>query len=131
MWIPDWVEQLAQKSAAVKRAEVQIRVVPRALRAADAKVETAGPRVLSAEAGVKRAQASYTRWDSEYKRLVTLVKQQVLDDQVRDETYRQFEEAVAARDQANAMVSEMKSARPGNCRSRSSGGRRRGRPRRI
>ena len=110
MWIPDLVEQLGQKSAAVKRAEVQIRVTESALRAAEAKVETARARVLSAEAGVKRAQASYTRWDSEYKRLVTLVKQQVLDDQVRDETYRQFEEAVAARDQAYAMVSEMKSA---------------------
>ena len=110
MWIPDFVEQLAQKSAAVKRAEVQIRVTESALRAADAKVETARARILSADAGVKRAQASYTRWDSEYKRLVTLVKQQVLDDQVRDETYRQFEEAVAVRDQANAMVSEMKSA---------------------
>ena len=110
MWIPDFVEQLAQKSAAVKRAEVQIRVTESALRAAEAKVETARARVLSADAGVKRAQASYTRWDSEYKRLVTLVKQEVLDDQVRDETYRQFEEAVAARDQANAMVSETKSA---------------------
>src|SRR5208337_2178126 len=35
---------------------------------------------------------------------------EVLDMQVRDETYRQFEEAVAARDQANAIVSEMKSS---------------------
>ena len=110
MWVPDLVEQVAQKNAAVKRAEVQIRVVQSALRAAEAKVETARARILSAEAGVKRAQASYDRWDSEYKRLVILAKQQVLDDQVRDETYRQFEEAVAARDQANAMVSEMKSA---------------------
>ena len=110
MWIPDLVEQLGQKSAAVKRAEVQIRVTESALRAAEAKVETAKARIVSAEAGVKRAQASYTRWESEYKRLVTLVKQQVLDVQVRDETYRQFEEAVAARDQANAMVSETNSA---------------------
>ena len=110
MWIPDIVEQLAQKSAAAKRAEVQIRVTQSALRAAEARVETARASVLSAEAGVKRAQASYTRWDSEYKRLVTLVKQQVLDVQVRDETYRQFEEAEAARDQAYAVVSEMKSA---------------------
>jgi HlyD family secretion protein len=110
MWIPDLVEQLGQKSATVKRAEVQIRVTQSALQAAEAKVETARARVLSADAGVKRAQASYTRWDSEYKRLVTLVKQQVLDDQVRDETYRQFEEAVAVRDQAYAMVTEMKSA---------------------
>jgi len=111
MWIPDYVEQLGQKTAAVKRAEVQIRVTQSALRAAEAKVETAKARVLSAKAGVERAQASYTRWDSEYKRLVTLVNQRVLDVQVRDETYRQFEEAVAARDQANAMVSEATSAR--------------------
>jgi RND family efflux transporter MFP subunit len=110
MWIPDYVEQLAQKSAAVKMAEVQIRVATTALRAAEAKVETARARIASAQAGVKRAQASYTRWDSEYKRLETLVTQRVLDVQVRDETYRQFEEAAAARDQAEAMVSETTSA---------------------
>ncbi len=110
MWIPDFVEQLAQKTAAAKRAEVQIRVTQSALRAAEAKVETARAVILSADAGVKRAQASYTRWDSEYKRLVILAKKEVLDDQVRDETYRQYEEAVAARDQAYAVVSEMKSA---------------------
>jgi HlyD family secretion protein len=110
MWIPDVIQELAQKSAAAKRAGVQIRVTERLLEAAEARVETARARVLSADAGVKRAQASYTRWDSEYKRLVTLVAKQVLDDQVRDETYRQFEEAVATRDQATAVVSEMKSS---------------------
>jgi multidrug efflux pump subunit AcrA (membrane-fusion protein) len=111
MWIPDYVEQHGQKSAAVKMAEVQIRVSQSALRAADAKVETAKARILSAEAGVKRAEATYTRWESEYKRLEQLVKSRVLDVQVRDETYRQFEEAIAARDQASAMVSEATSAR--------------------
>jgi RND family efflux transporter MFP subunit len=111
MWIPDLVEQLAQKSAAVKRAEVEVRVAESALRAAEAKLETAKARVVSAKAGVERAQASYTRWESEFKRLEALVAQRVLDVQVRDETYRQFEESAAARDQANAMVSEMNSAR--------------------
>lgn len=111
MWIPDFVEQLGQKSAAVKRAQVQIRVTQSAERAAEAKLETAKAHVVSAEAGVKRAQASYTRWDSEYKRLQTLVNRQVLDVQVRDETYRQFEEASAARDQARAMVDEATSSR--------------------
>jgi multidrug efflux pump subunit AcrA (membrane-fusion protein) len=110
MWIPDIVEQHRQAAAAAKRAEVQIRVAESALRAAKAKVETMIARVASAEAGVKRAQASYTRWESEYKRLEQLVTQRVLDVQVRDETYRQFEEAAAARDQANAAVSEAKSA---------------------
>jgi len=111
MWVPDVVEQHDQATAAVKRAQVQIQVAERALRSADARLETAKARVLSAEAGVKRAQASYTRWLSEYKRLETLVQRQVLDVQVRDETYRQFEEATAVRDQANAMVSEATSAR--------------------
>jgi HlyD family secretion protein len=106
MWIPDVDEQLAQKAAAVKRAEVQIRVTESALQAAEAKLETAEARIVSAKAGVRRAQASYTRWESEYKRLVTLVNQRVLDVQVRDETYRQFEEAAAARDQADSLVVE-------------------------
>jgi RND family efflux transporter MFP subunit len=110
MWIPDFVAQLAQKTATVSRAEVRIQVAESALRAADAKVETAKARIASAEAGVKRAQASYTRWESESKRLEQLVTQRVLDVQVRDETYRQFEEAAAARDQAHAMVSETTSA---------------------
>jgi HlyD family secretion protein len=110
MWIPDYVEALAQKTAMVKRATVQIDVTKAAMRASVAKLETARARVTSAEAGVKRAQAAYSRWESEYKRLETLVKDRVLDVQVRDETYRQFEDAAAARDQANAIVSEMKSS---------------------
>ncbi len=111
MWIPDLVQAHAQKVAAVHRAEVQIDVLQSALRAAESNLLTAEARIVSARAGVKRAQASYTRWESEYKRLEQLVTQRVLDVQVRDETYRQFEEAAAARDQAEAMVSEMTSAR--------------------
>jgi RND family efflux transporter MFP subunit len=111
MWIPDYTEQHSQKSAVAKRAEVQIWVAEAALKAAIARVETTEARIVSAKAGVKRAEASYTRWESEYKREETLVTQRVLDVQVRDETYRQFEESIAVRDQANAMVSESISAR--------------------
>jgi HlyD family secretion protein len=110
MRIPDYDEQLAQKTAAVKRTEVQIRVAQSSLRAAEARLETAKAHLISADAGVKRAQASVTRWESEYKRLQTLVDQRVLDVQVRDETFRQFEEASAAYDQAQAAVSEAKSS---------------------
>ncbi len=110
MWIPDFVEQHSEKSAEVKKAEVMISVAQSSLRAAEAKVRTEKARIDSARAGVKRADASYSRWESEYKRLEILVTQRVLDVQVRDETYRQFEEAAAARDQALAMVSETTSA---------------------
>ncbi len=106
MWVPDLVEAHQQKIAATHRAEVQIEVTKSALEAAEARVKTTEARIVSARAGVKRAQASYTRWDSEYKRLETLVGQHVLDVQVRDETYRQFEEAAAARDQADSLVVE-------------------------
>jgi RND family efflux transporter MFP subunit len=106
MWVPDVEEAHKQKVAARQRAEVQIRVTKSALRAAESRLRTMEARVVSSRAGVKRAQASYTRWESEYKRLETLVSQRVLDVQVRDETYRQFEEAAAARDQADAMVLE-------------------------
>jgi HlyD family secretion protein len=110
MWIPDFVEQHSEKSAEVKKATVMINVAQSSLKAAEAKVRTEKARITSAQAGVRRAEASYTRWDSEYKRLETLVTQRVLDVQVRDETYRQFQEAAAARDQAEAMVSESVSA---------------------
>jgi len=111
MWVPDLVETHKQKAAATHRAKVQIEVTQSALRAAESKLQTTEARIVSARAGVKRAQASYTRWESEYKRLETLVSQRVLDVQVRDETYRQFEEAAAARDQAEAMVAETTSDR--------------------
>jgi len=106
MWVPDLVEAHKQKVAATHRAAVQIEVTKSSLEAAEARLKTTEARIISAKAGVKRAQASYTRWESEYKRLETLVGQRVLDVQVRDETYRQFEEAAAARDQADAMVLE-------------------------
>ena len=104
MWIPDLVEQLKQKASATKRAEVQIRVAESMLKAAGSSLEMFKARVTLSEAGVARSQAAYTRWESEYKRLSQLVAGRVLNEQVRDETYRQFEEAVAARDQAHAAV---------------------------
>src|SRR5262249_18914305 len=111
MWIPDIVQQHQQTSAQVRQADVQISVMQKALRAAEARLETAVARIDSAKAGVDRAQASYTRWESEYKRLEQLVAQRVLDVQVRAETYPQFEEAAAARDQANADLAESRAAR--------------------
>ncbi len=106
MWIPDLVEALNQKKAASDRAKVQIRVAESAARSAKATLENSKARVVSSRAGVKRAQAGYSRWESEAKRLDQLVSEKVLNTQVRDETYRQFEEAAAARDQADAMVNE-------------------------
>ena len=111
MWIPDLVEALNQKKAATYRAEVQIRVAQSMLRSAQATLENIKARVVSADAGVKRSQAGYSRWESESNRLNQLVASQVLNTQVRDETYRQFQEAAASREQAVAAVNEAKATR--------------------
>ena len=111
MWIPDLVEALNQKKAAADRAAVQIRVAESVARATQSSLDNAEAHIVSAAAGVKRSQAVYSRWESEYGRLKQLVVDQVLNSQVRDETYRQFEDAAAARDQANAQVTESNASR--------------------
>jgi hypothetical protein len=62
--------------------------------AAESKFRTAAARIVSARAGVKQAQASHTRWESESERLEPLVSQRVLV-QVCDEAHRPFEEDAA------------------------------------
>ncbi|WP_165066442.1 efflux RND transporter periplasmic adaptor subunit [Paludisphaera rhizosphaerae] len=111
MWVPDLVESLNQKTAMVDRAKVEIRVAESSLRSAEATLENAKAHIVSSQAVVKRSQAAYTRWESEYNRLNQLVANQVLNSQVRDETYRQFEEAAATRDQSDAMVNEAVASR--------------------
>jgi HlyD family secretion protein len=111
MWIPDLVETYAQKTASAKRSEVQIPLTEAMLKAAEARYQTSIAALTSAEAGVRKSQANYDRWRSESGRIKALAARQVIDEQVRDETYRQFEESVAAREQAVAMVGEATASR--------------------
>jgi multidrug efflux pump subunit AcrA (membrane-fusion protein) len=111
MWVPDLVETYAQKTAAVRRSEVQIQVTESMLKADEARLAMTIAALASAESGIKKAQANYDRWESESKRIKALAASKVIDEQVRDETYRQFEESVAAREQSYAMVSEAKATR--------------------
>ena len=111
MWIPDLVETHAQKTGSARRAEVQIPLAQAMLKAAEARYQTSISAVTSAEAGVRKSQANYDRWQSESGRIKGLAARQVIDEQVRDETYRQFEESVAAREQAVAMVGEAVASR--------------------
>ena len=104
MWVPDVVEQHQQRAAMARLAAVNIRVAESSRKSSAAMLETSKAQVAIAEAGVKRAQAEYDRWDSEYRRTTGLVQGRVLDQQVRDETYRQLESAGAQRDQAAANV---------------------------
>ncbi len=111
MWIPDLVETSSQKTAAAKRAEVMIDVARSMLKSNEARVEMSLAAVTASEAGVRKSQANYDRWESESRRIKALAAGRVIDEQVRDETYRQFEESVAAREQAVAMVGEAKATR--------------------
>ena len=98
MWIPDIVEQHGQKAAAVEaRRGPDPRRRERRAGGRRQAGDDQGPRSSRPRPASSGPRPATRRWESEYKRLQTLVDQQVLDVQVRDETYRQFEEAAAAR----------------------------------
>ena len=104
LWVPEYEEEHKQKQALVAQAKAEVDQATAALATADAHVETAKAMVHEMEAGRKRALANFQRWDTEYQRIDLLVKQKVIDVQIRDETRNQFQSASAARDEIEAKV---------------------------
>jgi len=102
--MPELVEELNQKKALARQAVLEIEQAKKNLETAKAAVAAAESLVVEANAGEKRAQATYERWDSEAKRLTALAKERILDIQSRDETINQLQAADAARDEARAHI---------------------------
>jgi multidrug resistance efflux pump len=102
--VPDLGEELKQKEALVRQAAAEVVQAEKSRLSADAAVAVAVEMVTEAEAGVSRAEALYTRWQSEANRIAGLVKGGVIDVQTRDETQNQFKAAEAARNEATARV---------------------------
>jgi RND family efflux transporter MFP subunit len=102
--IPELEEEAKQKHALVTRSEAAVEQAKKALATAEAAVTTAEAQTVEAEAGVLRAQANFDRWESETRRVASMVKGGVVDAQVHDETLNQFRSAEAARAEARAKV---------------------------
>jgi multidrug efflux pump subunit AcrA (membrane-fusion protein) len=100
LYVPEMVEELKQKQSMVKQSQEAFAV-------AKAHVATAAALVQEAQAGLQRAAANRERWQREYERLSKLAGS-VIDAQVKDETWNQFQGAAAGYEEAKARVETAK-----------------------
>ncbi len=101
---PELVEEAAQKQAVARQTDSAVTQAIKHLLSAEAMVTVAAATVREAEAGLKRATASFERWDKESKRINELVRTRTIDEQTRDEVAHQAMAAAAARDEASAKI---------------------------
>jgi RND family efflux transporter MFP subunit len=80
--VPEMVEEVKQKAAAVDVAKAKVQLANASFKEAEARLET--------------TKAAYDRWESEYNRVDRLVRDKVIDAQTRDETLNQFKASAAA-----------------------------------
>src|SRR5439155_25377673 len=78
---------------------------------AGANCQTAEALVHEAEAARLRVEANCARWQSEYKRVQTLVRDKVIDEQSQDEALNQCKAAEAAKQEVEAKIQSVLAAR--------------------
>jgi HlyD family secretion protein len=110
LYVPEMDEELRGKKAAIVKSEAALKQAEAAFRLASAHVHTARAQVQEAIAGRLRTRAAYTRWESEFKRLESLARNKVIDEQTRDETWHQVQASAAARDEIEAKIASLESA---------------------
>jgi multidrug efflux pump subunit AcrA (membrane-fusion protein) len=104
MGVPEMDEDLKQKTALIGQAKAELELARKALTAEEAGMGTARALVDVAQSHHKRALADLERWDSEYKRIVKLVKKGVIDEQSGEEARNQFKSAEAASEESKAKI---------------------------
>jgi len=102
--IPELERETEAKAAAVAVADAEVEQARSSVAVAAGMVASAEATVLEVKAGQSRVQADYERWESEAKRIETMVSQKVIDAQTLDETRKQFRSAAAGRDELAAKV---------------------------
>jgi HlyD family secretion protein len=80
--VPEMVEEVKQKAAAVDVAAAKVQLARASFKEAEARVET--------------RKAAYDRWEGQYEREDRLVRDKVLDAQTSEETLNQFKASAAA-----------------------------------
>lgn len=108
--IPELEDEAKQKDALVLLSQAEEEQARRQADVGQANYESTEKQVDEAKAGLKRAYSAYERWQSEWNRIASLVRDKVIDPQVGDETKHQFQSADAGRDEAQAKVASMEKA---------------------
>ncbi len=102
--VPELLEELAQKEAAVAQAKAEVELAAASVRQPESALATAQANGAAAEAAVARAQADLQRWQSQYQRISELATQGALDRKLQEETYNTSQAAEAARAEAQAKL---------------------------
>jgi len=108
--LPETVEELKQKEAAIVQANADVKQATAAAAASEAHLRTAEAAVKEAEAGRVRAEAMLARWTNEHQRLRRLVNG-VIDATTVDEAQMQVEAAKASKAEVEAKIQSMQAAR--------------------
>jgi multidrug efflux pump subunit AcrA (membrane-fusion protein) len=102
--IPELQLEAAQKVALVKAAEAEQTQTERALDVAKAKVAAADAHVVEAKAMGARTQADLDRWTSALTQANKMYAEKVVDSQTLLETRKQYDAAMAAKEEVKARV---------------------------
>jgi HlyD family secretion protein len=101
---PELVEQHRQMQAQVELDRALVEQSQKQHIVAQRNVTAATEQVAQAQADVKSFEAVVERWESEVKRLTSLVGERVVDQQVLDETTRQLRSSQALLEGARVAV---------------------------
>lgn len=102
--VPELVEDVRQKEAAIRQAEAEVLLARKSLVSTEANISAMRAVETEAKAAVVRAKALNDRWVSEDARIAGLVPRGIVTDQTRDETQSQLRATQAMRDEAQARV---------------------------
>lgn len=109
--VPELEEDHDRKAAQVELNRKQIELAEQMVAVAQSKVRMADAQLMEAKADVGSSQADIVRWESEVRRLTTMVQERVMDRQVLDETQKQLSAGRSSHDAAIANVAAKEAAR--------------------
>jgi RND family efflux transporter MFP subunit len=111
LYVPELEEEYEQKKTLVKLDEAIVDQAEKWILVTQDNLATAVSMIKEAESGVKRAQAEVDRWKSEYDRDTVMVKDNVLNKQILDETMKQLLGSTANHEQMTQVVHTRESQR--------------------
>ncbi len=102
--LPETVAELSYKEALAAQAELDVEHARKTVTVVDASVTAGAAAAEEMRAGLRRTESNYERRESELQRARDLVKKEVINKGVLDETLDEFRSAEAARGEMRAKV---------------------------
>jgi multidrug efflux pump subunit AcrA (membrane-fusion protein) len=104
IYIPELKEEVQVKTARVEMDTALVQQAHKLVDVAAGNLRAAEAQVVEAKANVNKFEALVVRWQSEVEREKGLVAEDVLDQQILDESTRQLQASIASRDASIAAV---------------------------